>query len=228
MKTRYTEINGIYDIGLKLSEPEKKSTGYILAVHDLGGDMECGLITQLAKRMTAHGLAVVSFDLPGHGMSSASEYLSLHNCRRDMLDVIRYADAEYSVPAPAAVFAIGFGGYVTLLNAEELHPMTDIVLLSPAVDMQRSSDRFRCSLKIPESFRRELERNRITGRDISREMLIIHGSNDETVTTEDIRSFCKDAPKAVLRIIEGADHGFSSTIHIQQAIDIAAEYITEV
>lgn len=245
MKIRYSEIHNVYEIKVKHFEPESLIKGYILALHGFCGDMESSVITRLAKQMSAHGFAVVAFNFPGHGSSDADEYFSVHNCRRDMIEVMRYADSCYDVSCPSAIFATSFGGYITLLNMDEISEETAIVLRAPAVNMKRSFEKFTDDaetfrktgwqvmgfdrkIRVPYSFYNELDKNCVLNRDFQRKMLIIHGDYDDIVLPEDMQLFCSNNPKAELNIIIGADHRFKGNGYLRQIIDMAEEYILEV
>lgn len=245
MNIYYSEVSNVYVIKMKLFEPETGAKGYILALHGFCGDMESSVIKQLAKRMTAHGFAVVSFNFPGHGSSEADDFFSLYNCRRDMFEVMRYANEKYEVSAPSAIFATSFGGYVTLLNIDQISLSTAIILRAPAVNMRRSfesftenMDGFRRNgwqemgfyrkLKVTYSFYEELERSYILERDLEREMLIIHGDSDSVVLQEEMQLFCKHNPEAILEVIKGADHRFKGNGQLKNIIDLTEKYILEV
>ena len=245
MKTNYSEVTNVYTIKMKIFEPDEAANGYILALHGFCGDMESSVIKQLAKRMTAHGFAVVAFNFPGHGSSEADEFFSLHNCRRDMFEVMRYASEKYGVSAPTAIFATSFGGYVTLLNIDQIPLNSSIILRAPAVNMRRSFESFTedidafrrkgwqkmgfdRKLKVPYSFYEELERSYILECDLDRDMLIIHGDEDNTVLPEDMQIFCKHNPEAILEVVKGADHRFKGNGHLKHIIDLTEKYITEV
>ncbi len=245
MKTNYSEVTNVYAIKMKIFESDNAENGYILALHGFCGDMESSVIKQLAKRMTAYGFVVVAFNFPGHGSSDADEFFSLHNCRRDMFEVMRYASEKYGVAAPAAIFATSFGGYVTLLNIDQIPLSTTIILRAPAVNMCRSFESFiedidafrKCGwqemgfdrkLKVTYSFYEELERSYILESDLEREMLIIHGDSDSVVLQEEMQLFCKHNPEAILEVIKGADHRFKGNGQLKNIIDLTEKYILEV
>ena len=242
MKTELCEIQNAYTIKVKRFEPDKKIGGYVLALHGFCGDMESSFIRQLAKRMCKHDLAVIAFNFPGHGSSDADIYFSLENCRKDMLDVIRYANRLYGVSAPEAVIGTSFGGYVTLLNMSYIPQYTDIVLRAPAVNMKFSFEKFIADMdsfkkrgweemgferkiKVPYGFYNELEQNNILERDINREILIVHGDCDDVVLPENMWTFCGCNPLARLEVIGGADHRFKGKGQLEKVFDIIDNYL---
>lgn len=242
MKTELSEIQSAYVIKVKRYEPAQTANGYILALHGFCGSMEGGVIRQLGRRMTKHGIAVVTFDFPGHGSSDADSYFSLENCQKDMLDIMRYANRLYGVSAPRAVFGTSFGGYVTLLNLTKLSQNTDIILRAPAVNMKGTFESFvndmtsfrnngsedmgfERKLKVPYSFYNELEKHNIVDHDFNRKMLIIYGDSDNVVRSDDIRSFSLNNRQSLLKIIKGADHRFKSKENIEELIKAIDGYL---
>ncbi|MBR6966954.1 MAG: alpha/beta fold hydrolase [Ruminococcus sp.] len=244
MKIEYYSLSGIYDIPIKRFEPEGAVTGFIVAVHGFGGDKESSAIEALAERMTAWGFAVIAFDFPAHGASKADGYFCTANCRLDLMNVFEHACGLYPEAERKTVFATSFGGYITLLSLDSLPGDVRIVLRAPAVDMKATFERmlplaleeykragavelgFERKLDVPYSFYTELCEADISRKDIQREMLIIHGSEDELVLPEHIRRFCEVNPKARLEVIEGADHRFKGEGEIGRVINSAEKYIT--
>ena len=245
MKVKYSEIKNVYSIKIKTFEPEDKIKGYILALHGFCGDMESSVIKQLAKRMTPHGFAVVAFNFPGHGTSEADEYFSLYNCRKDMFEVINYVYKEYGFEYPTAIFATSFGGYVTLLNHDELPANIAYVLRAPAVNMKASFEKFTDDmvafkkkgwqemgfdrkLKVSYRFYEELINNDIrddADLDLQGETLVIHGDKDDIVLPFDMQWFYWNHPLMKLEVIEGADHRFKGNDYLKQIIDLAEKHI---
>lgn len=240
LKVIYDEIVNVYSIKLKIFEPDDAIKGIILAVHGFCVDMESSVISGLAERMTEHGIAVVTFNFPGHG----DKYFNLANCCADVTEVIEYIRHKYSDSELNGVFAAGFGGYVTLLNLDKIPYRTKIILCAPAVRMSKSfkkfvpdmekfrSDKsaelgFGYKLNISYSFYRELCANDIFALNINRPMMIIYGNCDDVVPAEDIQKFCRHNPLAELNVIERAGHRFKNTPELKQAIDISEKYFME-
>ena len=243
MKIRYYSLCRRYDIPVKLFEPEGEVSGTVTAVHGFGGDMESAAVSALAERMTARGYAVVTFCLPGHGISRADEQFSAENCRLDLMYMFRYTCELYPAAERRAVFATSFGGYLTLLSLGEIPEETRLVLRAPAVDMRSTFENL-LPMSISElkqlgttegldgrrtvsySFYEELCKNDISSRCLDREMLILHGDKDDVVLPEHIRRFCKANPKARLEVITGADHRFKGEGEIPRVVTLAEGYIT--
>ena len=242
MKTERCEIRNAYSIRIKRYEPDGEPAGYVLALHGFCGDMESSFIRKLGKVMTEHELSVVAFNFPGHGSSDADSYFSLENCRRDMLDVMKYSNRRYGVSAPYAVVGTSFGGYVALLDSGDIPDTTKIVLRAPAVNMKRSFESFVSDMKsfrrngweemgferkiaVPFSFYSELEKYSVLEHCFDREMLIVHGDSDTVVLPEEMKTFGKNNPLAELRVIVGADHRFKGEGQLKCVFDIIDEYM---
>lgn len=242
MKTILCDVQSAYVIKVKRFEPDQKVSSYILALHGFCGDMESSFIRKLGKLCTKRNIAVVAFNFPGHGTSSADEYFSLENCRKDMLDIIRYANRLYGVSAPAAICGTSFGGYITLLNLPRIPLSTDVVLRAPAVNMKQSFERFVTDMEsfkkrgfeemgferkiiVPYTFYTELENNYILENDFDRDMLIVHGDCDDIVFPEDIQTFCGHNPCVKLEIVSGADHRFKGKGQLEDAFKIIEDHL---
>ena len=244
MKIKYYELSEIYEIPLKHFLPEGAVTGFITAVHGLGGDKESSAIEALAERMTARGFAVTAFDLPAHGTSKADGYFCTANCCLDLTAVFEHACRLYPEAERKAIFATSFGGYVALNSMDALPADVRLVLRAPAVDMRATFERllpvtldeykragfvkmgFERRFNVPYTFYSELCEKDISRTDMQREMLIIHGSKDDIVLPEHTARFCEANPKARLEIIEGAGHRFKGKGELERVVELAEEYMT--
>ena len=114
MEIMTDRIHGVYDIPIRISIPKGDIIGTCVSVD--GTD---------AERYFEAGFAVISFDLPGHGDSDASEYFCETNFRLDLLTFLKYADdhfpnannriitaSEHDLP-----FLMGYAG-VQIITAE--------------------------------------------------------------------------------------------------------------
>ena len=242
MKVTYERIDYCYPINMKLYEPDSVIKGYIIAVHGFCGDMESSAIQALAARMVQNEIAVTAFDFVGHGKSEADKHFSLSACKRDMSDVMRYMQQKYNGEKPLGVFATSFGGYITLLNSDGIPSTTKLVLRAPAVNMAESFLKFvpdydefknagKCEmgferkLSVPFSFYDELRSNSVLLTDYDRPILVIYGDHDDVVNFSDIEAFCAKNPKAILKVIAGADHRFKGEGELGQVIKMSEEHI---
>ena len=242
MRVRYDCFISNYRINVKIYEPDDDINGYIIAVHGFCGDMESSAIQALAVRMEQSEIAVIAFDFVGHGKSEADKHFSLSACKRDMSDVMRYMQQKYNGEKPLGIFATSFGGYITLLNSDNIPSTTKLVLRAPAVNMAESFLKFvpdydefqnagKCEmgferkLSVPFSFYDELRSNSVLMTDYDRPILVIYGDQDDVVNFSDIEAFCTQNPKAVLKVISGADHRFKGKGELEQVIELSEKYI---
>ena len=86
-------------------------------------------------RLRAAGLAVVTFDQPGHGYSTG-ELCTLP----DFVSTIRAIGRRYGNPALAIGHSLG-GAALTLAQAEDWHAER-IVVIAPPADMETAAERF--------------------------------------------------------------------------------------
>lgn len=235
-----------YPISCKLYMPEVTAVnGVILGVHGFSGDKESSALAMLAEGANRQGVASLCFDFPAHGTSVASEReLTIENCMRDVLFMSDYIRATFQA-VDRRIFATSFGGYLTLLCAEQLTDFS-IVLRAPAVTMpehiltdilETTPDDFKqrgfieCGyerkIKLPYSFYEELQRHRVMDGDYHQRMLIVHGDRDEIVSRTDIRQFCSDHPMMQLVSIDGADHRFKNEGELEKVINAAIRFWTE-
>ena len=144
--------------------------------------------------------------------------------------------------ADRRIFATSFGGYITLLCADQLVDFS-IVLRAPAVTLpehiltdilETTPDDFRrrgiieCGyerkIKLPYCFYEDLQHHRVMDRDYYRQMLIIHGDKDDVVPPKDILRFCGDHPTMRLVSIDGADHRFKNKGELERVVNAAMHF----
>jgi pimeloyl-ACP methyl ester carboxylesterase len=85
--------------------------------------------------LRAAGLAVVTFDQPGHGYSTG-ELCTL----RDFVDTIRAVGRRYGNPTVAVGHSLGAAA-LTLAQSEEWHA-DRLVVIAPPADLEAAADRF--------------------------------------------------------------------------------------
>ncbi len=221
-----------YRLMIKIYEPETEVKGFIVGVHGFGGSMHSLTLEKLAKVMTEHGYAVITFNFPGHGTSGADIYFNVRNCCMDFEEVFEFAGYRYPRAAKKAIFATSYGGYITLQCMDSLPPETRIVLRAPAVNAHETfcrlldmEDEDLLDLPAPEAFLRELEEKDVFHKYFNRPMLLIQGDRDELVTHEEAMVFCKHNPQAVLEIVEGLGHQITNDAENDTVIAIAEKYL---
>lgn len=235
-----------YPISCKLYLPEETTLkGVILGVHGFAGDKESSALAMLGEAVNRQGVALLCFDFPAHGTSTASEQeLTIANCMQDILFMADYTRTTFPT-VDRRIFATSFGGYTALLCADQLADFS-IVLRAPAVTMpehiltdilETTPDDFKqrrfieCGyerkIKMPYSFYEDLQHHRVMNRDYHQPMLIVHGDRDAVVPRTDIRQFCSDHPTMRLVSIDGADHRFKNEGELEKVISEAMRFWSE-
>ncbi len=246
MKKDFSLDNGSYKISCRQFTPEGPVDRVIIGVHGFCGSKESTALYRLAELMDGEGCALICFDLPAHGASTAEDScLTLANCRRDLLFMLDYAASEFP-GASGALFSTSFGGYTTLLCLPDIPPELPIVLRAPAVNMAATyltdllglseaeymeKGVIRCGfdrkVSIPFSFYKELKANSAMAGDLGRRMLVIYGTADDLIRAEDTQRFLELNPMAVPFPIDGADHRFTRPDDLSAALERARLWFLE-
>jgi len=183
----------------------------VLLVHGWGG--HAGRLTPFVEPLTDAGFSVVAFDAPGHG-SAPGRRSSLP----DMVEAIR-AVAATAGPFRAVV-GHSLGATACALAIKSGLPVSRVVLLAPAADLEKYSGRFARILHIPapvrDSMKKRLERRynitwtdlRISGRPLAGEvsLLVFHDRGDVRVPLRDGLEIVASWPKAELVRTRGLGH----------------------
>lgn len=228
MKTECFFIKRQYDISCKLFTPDdEKIRNIIIGVHGFAGDKESSMLKKLAAAACSRGAALICFDFPAHGSSPVGEdMLTAQNCKEDLLAVVQYVSTRYP-EAEKSIFATSFGGYITLLCAQQL-PDVKLVLRSPAVTMPKvllenvlkiSAEDFKAQkfvqcgyerpLRLPYTFYEGLLSQKLPGENqLTAPTLIVHGDKDDIVPLSDVTAFADNRETVALYIMPGADHRF--------------------
>ena len=240
--TEFT-IRRQYDISCKLFEPETVQQ-VIIGVHGFAGDKDSSMLKMLAEACAPAGVALLCFDFPAHGKSPVAEdMLTAEHCKQDLLSVCRYAESRYP-QAEKGIFATSFGGYISLLCADQL-PDYRYILRAPAVTMPRllletvlkitaaefaQKGSILCGferpIRLPYAFYQELLlQEDLLQKPIQQKLLLIHGDCDDVVPLTDILQFQAAHPDLHLHIIEGADHRFKKPGQLQKIVSIATDFL---
>lgn len=169
--------------------------------------------------------------------------LTVENCKYDLLAVFDYASGLYPA-ATKSVFATSFGGYITLLCADEL-TTCPLVLRAPAVTMPKlllqtvlgiTQEQFKqaghitCGferlIQLPYAFVEELQRQEdLFAKALQQPTLIIHGDCDDIVPLEDIKAFAQHQKTVSLEIIPGADHRFKKSGELEKILCMTKQFL---
>lgn len=241
-----TDGNEVY-AKLYHGEHAEKVNRAVIYTHGFGGNKENRSAQMLAEGMIASrpDTALMTYDLPCHG-EDGSARLEIGRCHEYMASVLGYMKERFS---PEEVYACGnsFGGYLTLrymsLNDSAFRKAA---LRCPAVEMYnvltglvtpeqhealgrgQPIDTEQGITVFPE-FVRELREADITesdytARSINKNIIIVHGTEDEVVPFESVRRF---ADRNIIRFvpIEGADHRFTAGDTLETAVSIMRGFI---
>lgn len=215
----------------------------ILGVHGFAGDKESSMLSRLAESATSEETALISFDFPTHGESTQTEdSLTIANCVRDLLCVAEWVREQYP-DAGRYIFATSFGGYISLLCADELQDFS-FVLRAPAINMPQcllnsvlkvTREEFerakvlQCGyerkIDLPFAFYEGMLQHDPVNRDYQQQMLVIHGDCDDVVPYCDVALFCRNHPHVEFITIKGADHRFKKPGEIERIIDKTMRFI---
>ncbi len=203
----------------------------VVFCHGFGGHKDNSSAETFAHRIVAKwkGSAVIAFDWPCHGMD-ARKNLTLEDCDAYLGLVIDYARENFSTDELYA-YGTSFGGYLLLKYLlDHGNPFRRLALRCPAVNMRETllasiaeGDNlhklesgkaalagFDRKIKVTKALFDDFAAHDIREReffDYADDIIILHGTADETVPCEDSRVFA-DANAIVFVPIEGADHRF--------------------
>lgn len=225
----------------------KRIKRLVICGHGFGGHKDNSAAEKFSEYVLKKfkDVAAITFNAPCHG-DDVKQKLSLSDCDTYIGLVTEYAKQRFS-PEKLYYYATSFGGYLVLKYIyEHKNPFGKIVLRCPAVNMYEVlsgtimdpgdlkllsngkplSVGFDRKIKITRSFLDELKEADISGldfREFSDSILIIHGTRDEVVSFDSVRSF---AEKNEIRFAaaEGADHRFRDPIKMHSAIKMTADF----
>ncbi|HET6804180.1 MAG TPA: alpha/beta fold hydrolase [Frateuria sp.] len=184
---------------------------YVLLVH---GWSSFGLrFLPWIERLRALGYAVVSFDQPGHGLSSG-DYCTLP----EFADTVRAVGRHYGEAALAIAHSLG-GAAIALAQGEDWRARR-LVLIAPAADMHAATTRYFRFVRLGEHLRRpfyawlvnrtgisvdELQMHRrVTA--LGQPGLIVHDLDDADVPWEEGERYARHWPGARLLTTQGLGH----------------------
>lgn len=246
MKVSYFNIE---NTPCKMYLPNAENVGLcVLAVHGFGGDKDSSAVEALAEALCPRSAAVYCFDFPAHGSHPANgEFLTVEACSAALVSAARYMRKAHP-GTRAGVFATSFGGYMALLNLDELEGILgsfSLVLRAPAVRMADTFEKrmiggqmrrleaggfvecgFERKIAVRRAFLEGLKRHDVC-KPYPKPMMIIHGDADDVVTVDDIDAFVALNPLTVLERIPGADHRFKGEGCLAKAVGAAAEYLLQ-
>lgn len=228
-----------YDIACKIFFGNKID-GVIIGVHGFAGDKESSVLRALADNLCKRNYALLCFDFPAHGLSTAPDnMLSVQNCQRDLMTVADYVLSNFQ-GKKYGIFATSFGGYITLLCAQKLKNFKK-VLRAPAVTMAESFIEkivpitkeeflqnggaecgFERKMFVSANFYTELVQNPPQIPD--EPLMIIHGTDDDIIPYQAVKTLSDNHPNISLVTVGGADHRFKHPGELELIVQKSAEW----
>ena len=216
--------------GLRLSGvlhlPENPPTAVVIGCHGLLADKNSPKQIALARVANAIGMAYFRFDHRGRGESQGDfeTVTTVENRKLDLLAAVETIKRKLGARIPVGLFGSSLGGTICLTTARHVSPFSIVTLAAPI-----RSRTIRLPEGSPESLVNEIDAKRLTF-DVTAQvnsvdhLLVIHGSDDETVPLENAHFLFQMArnPKKKL-ILQGGDHRISDVrqqeTFIAQSVD---------
>ncbi|KAL3535599.1 hypothetical protein ACH5RR_004060 [Cinchona calisaya] len=229
---------------------ETGSPGVVVLCHGFLSTKECDIMMNISVALENEGISAFRFDFAGNGESEGSfEYGNYWREVEDLRVVV-----EYLIGANRRITAIlghSKGGNIVLLYASKYHDICTVVNISGRYKLDRGNEE-RLGKDVLERIKRDGHidvknsagdvQYRVTAESmmdrlntnmheacllIDKEcrVLTVHGSADEVIPVEDASGFAKIIPNHKLRIVEGADHGYTS--HQAELASVVLPFIRE-
>ncbi|WP_336205249.1 alpha/beta hydrolase [Nonomuraea sp. LPB2021202275-12-8] len=228
--------------------------GTVVYAHGITADLtEFGPAVRLADRLADAGFTVVRFSFRGHGRSGGTQRgMTVAGEMLDLRAVVEYAQIE--LPAPLTIAASSFGAVSTLLSlpwlGDRLHRL---VLWRPVLDLHRTfiepetpwgkenfSDEqverlstdgffvlngtFEVGSVLFEELRHYDPRSQFLKSSVP--ALVVHGDQDSLISYEIARETAESRESCTFHTVKGADHGFDSAEHEEDAIAATVAWLT--
>ena len=224
-----------------LTQEKGKVKKLILACHGFDSSKDSSSIVKIAEVFEETNIPLISFNWPGHGDSQ--EEITLEGCFQVLRKVEETIEKNFP-NASIYLYGSSFGGYVILqylqqnLSFNEKKIEKYVFLKSPAIKMNEilqnilideTMDVFQNrgytvkernkKMVIPYKFFEELCENRIdegTIKRIKKQMIIFHGTSDETASFEAVRNLESD--NVEINELKHAKHSFKGEFLEKMAI----------
>lgn len=219
---------------LKLSAvlhlPNQDPLAVIIGCHGLMADKSSPKQIELARRCVAMGMAYFRFDHRGCGQSEGVFEVdtTLENRRTDLISAVLAAGKALGKDLPIGLFGSSLGGTVCLSATHRISPFAMVTLATPvqsrSIHLPENSPQ---SLK-NEIFKKRLSFNITTTLESIHHILIIHGSEDETVPHENAHTIYRLAkhPKKLM-IIAGGDHRISDVSNQRIFLESTVQWFSD-
>ncbi|MFW6127912.1 MAG: alpha/beta hydrolase [Halobacteriota archaeon] len=214
----------------------------VIALHGLEGDKDRGKWPTVASYLYESGYACLRFNFRGCGEKEKSdgkfEDLTLSGRIEDYKAALQYIRSEENIDTERiGVIGSSLGGMVAIAGKQKVKAV--VTMGSPykvprygkPLIPRKEGDHYvlPSGSRFKKDFYEDIQRYNLL-RDVkeSPPLMIIHGSSDEVVPVEHGKILYDNAvePKE-LKIIEGADHTFSSPMHLNEALRSAREWFNK-
>ena len=222
-------VDGLTLSGI-LHLPDRRPMAVVIGCHGLMADKSSPKQIALAQRCTAAGMGYYRFDHRGCGRSEGDfeSQTTLENRRSDLLAAARCIDRRLGMSLPIGLFGSSLGGTVCLTAAQELSPFAIVTLAAPV-----QSRNIRLPEDSPESLKTEIVNSRLrfdvtTHLKSVHHILIIHGSDDQTVSLENAHLIHRLAgdPKALV-ILQDGDHRITQSSHQKRFMRASIKWLLD-
>lgn len=217
MEKLFDVNDGGYSIRSKIyCQDLKKVDRVIIFLHGFGSYKDTAALTKFAEKVISKykTTAVIGFDFPCHG-ADARKKLMLSECCT-YLDLMRKYIREHFQTEQVYIYAASFGGFLILKYIHENgNPFVKIALRSPAINMHdsllehaRNSGEYEKLMKGKEvllgherkvkvslSFFDEIKETNLQEIDFidyADDLMILHGTEDDTVPFDLVEKFADD------------------------------------
>ncbi|GJY72360.1 alpha/beta hydrolase fold protein [Tanacetum coccineum] len=198
-------------------------------LHETGSiEIEYSMMVELAVALEKQGISAFRFDFSGNGLytkqllyiKESEGTFEFGNYRKEVNDlhaVVRHFIATNRVIS--AILGHSKGGNVVVLYTSLHHDILVVVNVSGRYKMDRGIEE-----RLGKDY---LEREKKTALLTSnrKQVLTIHGSEDEIIPVEDGLEFSKIIPNHKLQIVEGADHCYNK--HREELVSTVLAFIKE-
>lgn len=245
MKETFVLKSRVDNIEVDFFKPESWDEKKIMIFcHGFNSGKQSEAYKIIGEKFLEKGIAYVIFSLPYHA-ERRGDYneLTLENCVEDSELVEEYIRSRYP-ETQVGILGTSFGGYLTLLRLHRYkHKYFSIILKSPAIKMDSILKSFMTDnefeyfknqgyvinnfkedgMRINFSFYEELANNLLMDYSYEEEILLYHGTIDDTAPYKDSVDFSNKNKNVILHTFPNENHKFSMEI-LEQFSEEVSEY----
>lgn len=231
-----------------LSEPISSQKNFIVVLcHGFTTDKNSTSNIMLEKILNENKISTFRFDFFGHGESEGKlSEITISIAVNDISSAIEFLKKlGYS---KIGLIGSSFGGFASILTASKSNDLYILALKSPVSDLYelfilqggkqlikkweedkyidyiaRDGSNFRLNYSLLEEAK-NLNAYQVAFK-IKVPTLIVHGDHDESVPIYHSEKLASLIKKCELKIIEGADHGYSNPEHFEKMLSLISDFI---